>query len=168
MPHDIAAILIGQSRRLFSSIVNIGDTVCCKRWKRKTTECQPQSDELDEVKEVLDSSVPDIVADITNAEATSSENTVEPDWVKRFFEVKVIEENCDEIFQSDDEEDEDLNDWVKEPCPLPFENTEVEDLYETRPEKNNNNQESGNPRFWKYLTKGPPTTRISSQTSQEE
>ena len=31
--------------------------------------------------------------------------------------------------------DEDLNDWIKEPCLLPFEKSKVEDLYSAQPEK---------------------------------
>ena len=137
MPQDIAATLIQQSRRLILSvIVTIGDTVCCKKWKRKTTKCQPQLDEFekvldcqDEAKETSDSFTLESIANITIAEAIPSKITIEPDWVKRFFEVKEVEKNCDEIFQSDNEDDEDPNNLIKEPCLLPFEKTKVEDLY---------------------------------------
>ena len=106
MPRDIAATLIQQSRRLISSvIVNIGDTVCCKKWKRKTTKCQPQLDEVekvldcqDEAKETSDSSKLESIANITIAEAIPSKITIEPDRVKRFFEVKEVKKNCDKIF----------------------------------------------------------------------
>jgi len=128
MPRDIAATLIQQARRLISSvIVNIGDTVCCKKWKRKTTKCQPQLDEFekvldcqDEDKETSDSFTLESIADITIPEDIPSKITIELDWVKRFFKVEEVEKNCDEIFQSDDEDDEDPINLIKEPCPLPF------------------------------------------------
>ena len=161
MPRDITATLVQQSRRLISNIVNIGDTVCCKKWKRKTNKCQPQLvkvekvlDCQDEVKEILDSFTPESIADITIAEAIPSKITIEPDWVKRFFEVKEVEENRDEIFQSEDEDDEDPNKLIKEPCPLPFEESKIDDLYNARAEKNPRPQQQsrgGNPRFRKYL-----------------
>ena len=124
MPRDIAAILMAQSRRLFT---NIGDVICCKKWKNKVTEHQPHSS----ISPSMDSSVLDIVADITSVATTPVQNLVEPEWMKRFYQVEVDDSVSDEIFQSDDTEDEDFNDWVKESCPLPFDNTEVEGLYDT-------------------------------------
>ena len=149
---------MAQSRRL---LVNIGDVICCKKWKNKVTEHQPHSS----ISPSMDSSVLDIVADITSAETKPVQNLVEQDWMKRFYQVEVNESVCDGIFQSDEEEDEDFNDRVKEPCPLRFDDVEVKGLYQTRPEKshdNNGNQEAGNPKFWKYLVQRPPMIGISS------
>ena len=142
MPHDIAATLIQQSRRLILSvIVNIGDTVCCKKRKRKTTKCQPQLDEFekvldcqDDAKETSDSFMLESITDITIAEAIPSKITIEPDWVKRFFEVKKVEKNCDEIFHYADEDDVYPNNLIKVPCPLPFQISMVVDIYDARPE----------------------------------
>ena len=105
MPRDITATLIRQSRRLISNIVNIGDTVCCKKWKGKTTKCQPQLDEFEkvldcqgEVKETSDSFTPESIADITIAEAIPKKITIEPHWLKRFYKVEDVEEVHNEIF----------------------------------------------------------------------
>ena len=76
-------------------MVNVGNTICCKKWKNKTAKCQPQVDEIekvldcqDEDEKAPDSFIPESVADIPIADAILKEITTEPDWMKRFYKVK--------------------------------------------------------------------------------
>ena len=115
MARSVMNILTQTSRRLISKIiVNVGDTICCKRWKNKINRCLPQVDEIekvldcqDENEKATDSFTPESVAAVLIADGTLRKPTTEPDWMKSFYKVDDAEEIHDEIFQSDDEDDED-------------------------------------------------------------
>ena len=133
MPRSITNILTQQSRRLISSvIVNMGNTICCKKWKSKIAKCQLQFDEMkkvldcqDEDEETSDSFTPESITNIPIADAIPRKITTEPDWIKRFYKVEDVEEV----------HDKDPNNLIKEPCPLPFKETKAKDLYDACPKK---------------------------------
>ena len=93
----------------------------------------------------------DIIADITDVATTPIQNLVEPDWMKRFYQVEENESFSNEIFHSDEEEDEDFSDWVKESCLLPFDRVDVKCLYDIRPEKKPRQQRQSRGRESKVL-----------------
>ena len=115
MPHSVMNTLTQTSRRLISRIsVEVGDSICCKKWKSKINASLPQVDEIekapdsqDENEKATDSVTPKRVIE------RLKKTTAEPEWLKRFYKVDHAENAVNEIFQSDYEDDEDPNNLIK-------------------------------------------------------